>query len=109
MQISYCLFLLLSAAQNAFCWGNVGHGTVAYLAQKYLTQNTASYLAQVLRDDQGDAIDYFDAAIWPDEIKRRRPYSEDWHFIGNTFRYTPAHRTDTTLQTLKTSRLKPAK
>lgn len=86
MQIAYSL-MLLSAAQNALCWGNVGHGTVAYLAQKYLTQNTASFLAQILVDDQGQTIDYFDAAIWPDEIKRRRPYSEDWHFIGNAYLY----------------------
>ena len=84
MRIVHCLLLLLSAAQNTLCWGNVGHGTVAYLAEKYLTRNAASYLAQILVDDQGP-IDYFDAAIWPDEIKRRRPYSEDWHFIGNAF------------------------
>jgi hypothetical protein len=83
MQVLYYFLLLLSAAQNALCWGNVGHGTVAYVAQKYLTQNSASYLGQILVDDQGQAIDFFDAAIWPDEIKRRRPYSEDWHFIGN--------------------------
>jgi len=89
MQIAYCLLLLFSAAQNALCWGNVGHGTVAYIAQKYLSQNTASYLAKMLVDDQGQAIDFFDAAIWPDEIKRRRPYSEDWHFIGNVYLKPP--------------------
>ena len=85
MRIVHSLLLLLAAAQNALCWGNVGHGTVAYVAQKYLTKNTAAYLAQVLVDEQGEPIDYFDAAIWPDEVKRARPYSKDWHYIGNAF------------------------
>jgi len=87
MQIVYSL-LLLTVAQHAFCWGNLGHGTVAYVAKKYLTQNAASYLGQVLVDDQGEQIDYFDAAIWPDEIKRQRPYTEEWHFLGSTLPYS---------------------
>lgn len=81
MRTTYSL-LVLSVAQNALCWGNLGHGTVAYIAQKYLNQNTASYLNQILVDDQGNQIDLFDAAIWPDEVRHSRPYSADWHYIG---------------------------
>jgi len=107
MQIAY-YFLLLSAAQNALCWGNVGHGTVAYLAQKYLTENTASYLAQLLVDEQGEAIDYFEAAIWADEVKHGRPYSAEWHYIGNSCLTQICSISLTPLQMPKTHHLDPA-
>lgn len=83
MRARYSL-LALSMAQNALCWGNLGHGTVAYIAQKYLSQESASYLNQILVDEQGQQIDFFDAAIWPDEVRHSRPYSADWHYIGNS-------------------------
>jgi hypothetical protein len=83
MRIVHYLLLLLSAAQNTLCWGYLGHGTVAYIAQRYLTENTAAYLDEVLLDDKGNSIDYFNASIWPDEVKRSRPYTREWHYIGN--------------------------
>jgi len=80
--LSIYAVIALSVAQGVVCWGELGHGTVAYIAQKYLTQDSAAYLSQVLVDENGAQVDFFDAAIWPDEVRRARPYTEDWHFIG---------------------------
>ena len=80
--LSIYAVLALSAARGALCWGELGHGTVAYIAQKYLTSASVAYINQVLVDEQGNPVDFFDASIWPDEVRRARPYSEDWHFIG---------------------------
>jgi hypothetical protein len=59
-------------------WGNIGHRTVAYLAEKYLSPGATTYVSALL----GDA-DISDAAVWPDEVRRSREfhYTAGWHFI----------------------------
>lgn len=71
---------VLSIALQARCWGSLGHRTVAYVAEKYLTVEGSEYLNTLLQ--QGEDIS--DAALWADEIKRQREwgFASAWHYIG---------------------------
>ncbi|KAI9763443.1 MAG: hypothetical protein M1840_000526 [Geoglossum simile] len=70
-------FLSLSSiVQLGLCWGTLGHRTVAYVAQKNLSPSAASYVSQLLGDE-----DISDAALWADQIKHRRPKTAPWHYI----------------------------
>lgn len=71
---------LLTFTQPAYCWGSLGHRTVAYLAEKYLTEDALTYVNTLLANDRG--FDISDAALWADEIKQRRTYTKQWHYIG---------------------------
>jgi hypothetical protein len=71
---------LLAVAQPVLGWGDVGHRTVGYLAQHYLTPAASSWVNTVLANEQG--YDISDAATWADAVKHRRPYSSEWHYIG---------------------------
>lgn len=74
------IWISLLAAQPVLCWGDLGHRTVAYLAQKYFTEEGSRFVDSLLANDQG--WDISDAAIWPDgSVKRRRPYTAPWHYI----------------------------
>ncbi|KAH0565671.1 hypothetical protein GP486_000927 [Trichoglossum hirsutum] len=77
MRTHLTAFLSLSAlVPLGACWGTLGHRTVAYVAQKRLSSAGASYLAQLLQDE-----DVSDAALWADQIKRQRPQTSGWHYI----------------------------
>lgn len=71
---------VLSIAQQATCWGSLGHRTIAYLAEKYLTPEGNEYLNTLL--ERGEDIS--DAALWADEIKHQRGwgFTSAWHYIG---------------------------
>jgi hypothetical protein len=75
------LALTLPLLQGALGWGDVGHRTVAYLAYKYLQPSTQEYIDGILA--YGDGEDVSDGAVWPDQIKRQRPATAPWHFIGS--------------------------
>ncbi len=62
----------------AFCWGALGHRTVAYLAQHYLTPNASAFVSDLINHQ-----DISEAALWADKI-RYIPgfaYSRAWHYI----------------------------
>ncbi|KAF7589804.1 hypothetical protein BBP40_003613 [Aspergillus hancockii] len=59
-------------------WGDVGHRTVAYLAEKYLSAEGTRLVEDLLH---GDGEDISDAAVWPDTIKFPKPYTRPWHYI----------------------------
>lgn len=61
-------------------YGDVGHRTVAYVAEKVLTNETDAYLKDILANNFG--YDFGDAANWPDHIKYRMPWTKEWHYIG---------------------------
>lgn len=84
VKFTLALVGVLSIAQQARCWGSLGHRTVGYLAEKYLTPEGSEYLSTLLQ--QGEDIS--DAAIWADEIKREHGwgFTSAWHFIGS---FTP--------------------
>lgn len=61
-------------------FGDVGHRTVAYVAEKVLTNTTDAYLKAILANDLG--YDFGDAANWADHIKYKMPWTKEWHYIG---------------------------
>lgn len=80
VKFTLALFSVLSIAQQARCWGSLGHRTVAYLAEKYLTAEGSEYLSSLLQ--QGEDIS--DAALWADQIRRQLGwgFTAPWHYIG---------------------------
>jgi hypothetical protein len=75
--------VFLSLAPSAFCWGDVGHRTVAYIAEKCLTEQNSKIVDGILRSSS--SFDISDAATWADQIKRgphAREYTKMWHYIG---------------------------
>ena len=75
---------LIALAQPAISWGDVGHRTVGYLAEKYFTDEAAQWANNLLANDNG--WDISDAAVFADQVKRKRPYTAGWHYIGRTAR-----------------------
>jgi hypothetical protein len=74
-------FLLLSyTVPFTWGWGDLGHRTVAYLAEKYLNEDGTRLVEDLIHPD-GD-FDISDAAVWPDLQKRKLPFTRPWHFIG---------------------------
>ncbi len=61
---------------NVFGWGPKGHSIVADIAYSRLTQQTRENLRVILGEDHLDAI-----SSWPDEIKKQRDESYNWHFV----------------------------
>jgi hypothetical protein len=71
---------LLALTQPVLGWGDVGHRTVGYLAQHYFTSQASQWVNTLLSNENG--WDISDAATWADVVKRKRPYSAGWHYIG---------------------------
>lgn len=61
-------------------WGDVGHRTVGYLAEKYFTPKAAAIYGDLLANDRG--FDISDASCWADSVKRSMPWSRGFHFIS---------------------------
>lgn len=80
MQLAKLTIFILSLASQVLGWGDLGHRTVALVAQKYLTPETQQLLDSILENTQG--YDFSDAAVWADTIKTKRPYTKPWHYIG---------------------------
>ena len=72
--------MVLSLAARVVCYGNLGHRTIAYLAQKYLTDDAVQYLDAILANNLG--FDFSDAATWADTVRWARPYTKPWHYVG---------------------------
>ena len=70
--------ILGSYIRLAACWGTLGHRTVAYLAQRYFSSETETYVNNLLEEE-----DISDAALWADIIKHTPlgPGTAGWHFI----------------------------
>jgi S1/P1 Nuclease len=63
---------------TVLAWGNIGHRTIAYLAEKYLSPGATTYVSSLLGD-----TDISDAAIWADQVKRTHEFhgTDKWHYI----------------------------
>ena len=72
------MILVLGVSQVA-AWGNLGHRTVAYLAEKHLTHAGLAFVRSILGD-----VDISEAAIWADWYKDtpEGKYTGSWHFIN---------------------------
>ncbi|KAJ5949920.1 hypothetical protein N7454_001504 [Penicillium verhagenii] len=60
-------------------WGDVGHRTIAYIANEYLSDQNKDLLDSLLPRTKN--YDISDAAIWADLIKRKRPQNKTWHDV----------------------------
>ena len=73
------LLIPLSALfSSGNCWGDLGHRTVAYLAQHYLSPDAVSFTADLLGEEE-----FSDAALWADSFRRtpQGRLTESWHYI----------------------------
>ena len=79
------LLLLLSAPQQAFCWGQEGHSIIAEIAQRRLTKEAADAIAKVLAPQPGAPVlslpSFASFASWTDDHRENHPETGPWHFI----------------------------
>lgn len=65
------------------CWGELGHRTVAYLAERHLGPEVRGWVNKTLIGE-----DISNAAIWPDELRNKEKYhgrynySFPWHYYN---------------------------
>jgi hypothetical protein len=73
---------VFAIVQPIVAWGEVGHRTVGYLAEKFLTQEAKSlFIDHLLKNDRN--YDISDAAIWADTTARDAiKESAPWHYIS---------------------------
>ena len=71
----------LAAVQGVKAWGNLGHETVAYVAQNYVQSSTAQW-AQNILDDTSDSY-LANVATWADSYRytSEGEWSQPLHFI----------------------------
>jgi hypothetical protein len=68
---------LLALCPAAFAWGPEGHNLVARIAEAQLTPEVRERIAAIL----GPGASLASVASWPDEIRRVRPETANWHFV----------------------------
>ncbi|KAJ7726275.1 S1/P1 nuclease-domain-containing protein [Mycena maculata] len=75
------LLIGLATLQGVRAWGVLGHATVAYIAQNYVTSETASW-AQGVLDDTSDSY-LANIASWADDYRETTAgaWSAPFHFI----------------------------
>lgn len=72
---------LLSALPGAIAWGTLGHETVAYIAQNFVTSATATYAKNILGDTSTSYL--ANVATWADSYRSTAAgkFSAPFHFI----------------------------
>ena len=84
--------LALTAALNAFAWGQKGHDVTAWIAEQHLTPEAAAAIDRVLG---GRSLVYY--ANWMDNASHtpEYAYSKTWHYLnideGETLESQPRH------------------
>ncbi|KNG88531.1 nuclease S1 [Aspergillus nomiae NRRL 13137] len=71
----------LALAQFSHGWGNLGHETVAYIAQSFVASSTESFCQKILGDDSTSYL--ANVATWADSYKYTAAgaFSKPYHFI----------------------------
>ncbi|KAL4863443.1 hypothetical protein BDV12DRAFT_189699 [Aspergillus spectabilis] len=72
-------FFFFSVSRPVASWVDVGHRTVAYLAERFFTDQCFQLVNDLLTNSRG--FDISDSAVWADTVKRKRPYTRPWHYI----------------------------
>nr|POE78503.1 nuclease s1 [Quercus suber] len=72
---------ILSLASTAACWGALGHDTIAYVAQNYVADDTATWAQQILGDSSSSYL--ANVATWADSYRYTAAgrFSAPFHFI----------------------------
>jgi hypothetical protein len=68
---------LFASSVTALAWGPEGHSLVARIAEAQLTPAARARVTAILAPGQTLAS----IASWPDEVRRSRPDTANWHFI----------------------------
>ncbi|KAJ7647757.1 S1/P1 nuclease-domain-containing protein [Roridomyces roridus] len=81
--MSAYLILGLATLQGAHAWGVLGHATVAYVAQNYLTSATATWARGVLGASSTNTSYLSSIASWADDYRETTAgkFSAPFHFI----------------------------
>ena len=81
MKSSTAIVSLLSAVPLASAWGNLGHQTIAYVAQDFLNSDTESWAQDILGDSSTSYLANY--ATWADTFKYTSAgtFSKPYHFI----------------------------
>jgi hypothetical protein len=80
MYYLWSLLLFSITLQFTWGWGDIGHRTVAYLAEKYLDKQGEQLVDDLITPDK--EFDISDAAVWADRQKFRSPFTRPWHYLG---------------------------
>lgn len=70
------IFLIAFTVTQLFAWGPTGHAIVADIAAEHLTPTAKANVQLLLGNDNLASI-----SSWPDQIKKDRDESYDWHFV----------------------------
>lgn len=81
MATSKVILLLLTAVPYAQAWGVLGHATVAYIAQNYVSPSTAAWAQGILDDTSSSYL--ASIASWADDFRETTAgaFSAPFHFI----------------------------
>jgi len=80
MNFLWSLLLLCNMLQFTSGWGDLGHRTVGYLAEKYLDEQGSRLVEDLIAPNE--SFDISDAAVWADKQKFHYPFTRPWHYIG---------------------------
>ncbi|OLN85446.1 Nuclease S1-like protein 3 [Colletotrichum chlorophyti] len=81
--------LIAVAIRPVLSWGNVGHRTVGYLAEKYLSDEAVAIFGELLANDRN--YDFSDAATWADTLRGHMGWASKYHYISENPRsFTPS-------------------
>ncbi len=86
MKLQCCLPSLLavgSAIQGVQAWGGMGHETVAFIAQNFVTAQTKAFCQNILGDTSASYLAA--VATWADSFRYTHAgsYSRPYHFIDS--------------------------
>src|ERR1700683_70251 len=71
------LVAILCGSIPALGWGPEGHSLIARIAEAQLTPAVHAKVVEIL----GPNVTMASVASWPDEIRRSRPETGEWHYI----------------------------
>ena len=72
--------LTIGLIPGVFAYGDLGHRTVGYVAEKHLSPGAKLLFDHLLANPNN--YDYSDAAVWADSQKRRWHWSSPYHYIS---------------------------
>jgi S1/P1 Nuclease len=71
------IFIAFQILLTVNAWGELGHRTVAYLAQMYFDDDTSTYVDNLL-----DKLDISNASLFADTFRLHHRFSAPWHYIN---------------------------
>jgi S1/P1 Nuclease len=81
MKLQHPLFTATFLLPSAHAWGNMGHETIAYIAQNFVKPATATYCQDILGDSSTSYL--ATVSTWADSYRYTSAgaFSQPYHFI----------------------------